>query len=118
MAIPPASDEYIHYLNGILNNEEFRSNIGIFCIGGGAMLKIEYYNKNGFLIFEDYMSLYSSGVLQKKVPIQGENIYAVLRYISGEGYCGSYISQVDNKTNDGSFFPCYFIKGGIYGKDD
>ncbi len=117
IAIPPASNEYIHYLNGIINNGKFRSNIGIFCIGGG-MLKVEYYDKNGSLIFEDYMSLYSSGTLQKRVPVQGENIYALLRYISGEGYCGSYTSQVDNKTNDGSFFPCYFIRGGIYGEGD
>lgn len=108
----PASDGFIHYLNGIINNSEFRTNIGIFCFFGGGTFLVEYYNDKGEILREEYISLYSSGVIQKRVEVEGDKIYAMLYYINGDGLCGAYISRVDNFTNDSVFFPNYFFKGG------
>lgn len=106
----PVSKEYLHYLNGIVNNSEFRTNLGIYCFFGGASFLVEYYDEKGELLDEEYVSLYSSGVVQKRANVEGDRIYAIIKYLNGDGLCGSYISKVDNITNDAVFFPAYFIK--------
>lgn len=108
--ITPASENFVQIINGIINDEEFRTNIGVFCVFGGATLLISYFNKDGYIEQEEYITLYNSGTIQKKIPVNGKNYYAKVRYINGNGLCGSYISQVNNKTNDGVFIPCFFLK--------
>lgn len=107
--MPPPAD-YIGYLNGIINNENFRTNIGIGCIDGGGSFIVKYFNNSGIELAEEYITLWNSGVYQKPVDIKGENIFASVEYLNGEGSCISYISQVDNKTNDGTFILAYYSK--------
>lgn len=102
-------------LIGVINNERFRTNVGLACQFWGSDIILTYYNENSEEIGKETIFIDSKEVKQFRFPYELDSGWVKVEMVEDD-FCYAYISVIDNLSGDASFFSPFFILS--YEKED
>lgn len=92
---------------GVINNDRFRTNIGLACHFWGSNIKLTYYDISNNILGEETKFVDAYQVIQFRFPYTTNGGWIKVRMIDDD-FCWVYISIIDNLSGDASFFPPFF----------
>ncbi len=94
-------------LIGVINNDRFRTNVGIVCNFYGSDIKLTYYGENNEILGEETIFIDKNSVKQFRFPYQTDRAWIKIEMLADD-FCLAYTSVIDNLSGDAAFFSPFF----------